>query len=49
MVREPERRRPFGRPRHKWEYNIQRDVNEIEWVAVAWINLFQHKRDDMLF
>jgi len=43
MVGQPEGRRPLERPRPKWEYNIERDVHEIEWDAVAWINLIKHK------
>jgi hypothetical protein len=43
MVGKPERRRTLGRPRPKWQYNIERDVQEIEWYAVNWINLTRHK------
>jgi len=43
MVGQPEGRRPLERPRPKWEYNIEKGVREIEWDAVAWINLIQHK------
>jgi hypothetical protein len=39
MVGQPEGRRPLRRPRPKWKYNIERDVHEIEWDAVNWINL----------
>jgi hypothetical protein len=29
LVRKPEGKRPFGRPRHKWEDNIRMDLREI--------------------
>jgi hypothetical protein len=43
MVGQPEGRRPLERPKPKWEYNIERGLHEIEWDAVAWINLIKHK------
>jgi hypothetical protein len=43
MARQCEGRRPLGRTRLKWEYNFERNVHEIEWDAIAWINLIQHK------
>jgi hypothetical protein len=27
----PERKRPLGRPRHKWVKNIKMDLREIRW------------------
>ena len=33
-----ERKRPFGRPRRRWEYNIKMDLQEVEWV-MDWISL----------
>jgi hypothetical protein len=27
----PERKRPLGRPKHMWEYNIKMDLREIGW------------------
>jgi hypothetical protein len=30
-VGEPERRRPLGRPRRRWEDNIKIDLEEVEW------------------
>jgi hypothetical protein len=29
LVREPERKRPLGRPRYRWEDNIRMDLREI--------------------
>jgi hypothetical protein len=30
----PERRRPLGRHRNRWEYNIKIDLREIGWEVV---------------
>ena len=30
----PGGKRPFGRPRHKWDYNIKTDLQK--WVVRAW-------------
>jgi len=29
MMGKPEGRRPFGRPRHRWEDNIKMDLQEV--------------------
>jgi len=29
LVRKPERKRPLGRPRRRWEFNIRMDLREI--------------------
>jgi hypothetical protein len=29
LVGKPEGKRPVGRPRHRWEYNIKRDLGEL--------------------
>ena len=29
LVGKPEGKRPLGRPRRRWEYNIKRDLQEI--------------------
>jgi hypothetical protein len=39
LVGRPEGRRPFGRPRRRWEYNIKTDLQEVGWGGVAWIDL----------
>jgi hypothetical protein len=40
LVRRPEGRRPLGRPRRRWEDNIEMDLREIgcgdgDWIHVA--------------
>jgi hypothetical protein len=32
LVERPEGRRLLGRPRHRWEDNIKRDLQEVEWA-----------------
>jgi hypothetical protein len=34
-----EGKRPLGRPRHRWEDNINMDLGEASWDCVDWINL----------
>jgi hypothetical protein len=29
---EPERWRPLGRPRHRWQYNIKMYIQEVGWT-----------------
>jgi hypothetical protein len=37
-----EGKRPLGKPRCRWEYNIKMDlVREIGWDGVDWIDLAQ--------
>jgi hypothetical protein len=33
LERNPEGRRPLGRPRHRWEDNIKMDLREVGWGA----------------
>jgi hypothetical protein len=33
LVGKPEGRRPLGRSRHRWEYNIKMDLREVGWGA----------------
>jgi hypothetical protein len=35
----PEGKRPFGRPRHRWEDGIRMDLREIGWGGIEWIQL----------
>jgi hypothetical protein len=39
-VENPEKKPP-GRPRRRWKYNIRMDLREIEWEGVDWIHLSQ--------
>jgi len=33
LVGKPERKRPLGRPRRRWEDNIKMDLKEVGWGA----------------
>ena len=35
----PERKRPFGKPKRRWEDNIKMDLQEFGWVGMHWIDL----------
>ena len=35
----PERKRPFGRPRRRWENNIKMGLQEVGYVGMDWIEL----------
>jgi hypothetical protein len=39
LVGKPKGKRPLGRPRHRWEFNIRMDLREIGWEGVYWIHL----------
>jgi hypothetical protein len=39
----PEGKRPLGRPRLSWEDNIKRNLREIEWGDMDWIDLAQDR------
>jgi hypothetical protein len=43
LVRKPERRRPLGRPRHRWLDNIRMDLVEVRWGDVDWIGVAQDR------
>jgi hypothetical protein len=43
LVGKPERKRPLGTPRRRWEDNIRMDFREIGWSGVDWIDLFQDR------
>ena len=36
LVRKPERKRPFGRPRLRWEDNIKMDIQEVGGGEIGW-------------
>jgi len=40
LVGKHEEKRPLGRPRRRWEDNIKKDIQKIEW-GVDWIGLVQ--------
>ena len=40
LVGKPEGRRPFGRPRRRWEDNIKMDLREVGWgMDMVWSDL----------
>jgi hypothetical protein len=39
LMRNPDGKRPLGRPRRKWVDNIKMDLREIGWNGMNWINL----------
>jgi hypothetical protein len=41
LLGRPERRRPLGRPRRRWEDNIKMDLQEVEWGGMDWIDMAQ--------
>jgi hypothetical protein len=40
-VKKPERKRPLGRPRHRWVDNIKMDFQEVGCGGIDWIKLAQ--------
>jgi hypothetical protein len=43
LVGKPEGKRPFERPRHRWEDGIKTNLKEIGWGGVEWIHLTQNR------
>ena len=43
LVGKSERKRPLGRPRHRWEYNIKMDLQEVGYVGMDWIDLTEDR------
>jgi hypothetical protein len=43
LVGKPEGKRPLGRPRRRWIYNIKMDLLEIGLSVVDWIGLAQDR------
>jgi hypothetical protein len=43
LVGNSEGKRPLGRPRHRWEYNIKMDIREIGIDGANWIQLAQDR------
>jgi hypothetical protein len=42
-VGKPEGKRPLGRSRRKWVYNIKMKLREIGWGSMDWIDLTQDR------
>jgi hypothetical protein len=40
LVGKPQRKRPLGRPRHRW-VDIKMELREIGWDGMVWIDLTQ--------
>jgi len=43
LVGKPEGRRPPGRPRRRWIYNVRMDLQEVGCGYMDWIELAQHR------
>jgi hypothetical protein len=43
LVGNPEGKRPLGRPRRRWVYNIKMDLREIGWDDMDWIDLAEDR------
>jgi hypothetical protein len=39
----PERKKPAGRPRRRWENNITTDLQEVGTESMDWIDLAQDR------
>jgi hypothetical protein len=43
LVGKPERKRPLGRPRRRWEDHIKMDFQEVGYRGMDWIELAQDR------
>jgi len=43
LVGKPEGKRPLGRPRHRWEDNIEMNLQEVGCGGMDWIELSQDR------
>jgi len=43
LVEKPERKRPLGRPRHRWKDNNKMDLQEVGCGDMDWIELAQDR------
>jgi hypothetical protein len=43
------RRRPLGRPRHRWQDNIKIYLRGIDWEGLNWIHFTQKKKQWQAF
>jgi hypothetical protein len=39
LVGRSEGKRPFSRPRRRWEDNIRMDFQDVRWVGMDWVGL----------
>jgi hypothetical protein len=42
LVWKPEGKRPFGRPRHRWEDNVKMELREMGWeasIGLIWLKV----------
>jgi len=42
LVRKPEKKRPLGQPRHRWDDNMKMDLGEIGWkvwTGFIWLKI----------
>jgi hypothetical protein len=43
LVGKSEGKGQLGRPRRKWEDNIKRDLQDVGWVGMDWIDMAQNR------
>jgi hypothetical protein len=43
LVGKPEVKRPLGRHRHRWDYNIKMYLQEVEYKVMVWMELAQDR------
>jgi hypothetical protein len=43
LMENPERRRPVGIPRRRWEDNIKMDLQEVDCAGMDWVELAQDR------
>jgi len=43
LVGKPEGKRPLGRPRRRWDYNIKMDLQKMGCGSMDWIGLLQDR------
>ena len=43
LVWKPEGKRPFGRPKRRWQINIKMVLQEVGCGSTGWIDMFQER------
>jgi hypothetical protein len=43
LMGKPDVKRPLGRPKQRWEYNIKLDLQKVIWGVIDWIDLAQDR------